>query len=182
MKISVFGLGYVGSVSAGCLANLGHEVVGIDVSPSKVDMINAGQSPVIEAELDALIAEAVESGRLRAATQASQAVLASDISLVCVGTPSEDNGNLDLAYVERVCQEIGQALAGKDDYHVVVLRSTMLPGSTEERIIPILEDSAVRRARRMRARSRIRPRRARTSPVISTARVSGSARNTSTSS
>jgi GDP-mannose 6-dehydrogenase len=111
-------------------------------------MINAGQNPVIEAELDALIAEAVESGRLRAVTQASQAVLASDISLVCVGTPSEDNGNLDLAYVERVCQEIGQALAGKDNYHVVVLRSTILPGSTEERVIPILEEASRRRAGR----------------------------------
>ena len=146
MKISVFGLGYVGSVSAGCLANLGHDVIGVDVNPLKVDMINAGQSPVIEAELDTLIAEAVESGRLRAVTQASQAVLASDISLVCVGTPSEGNGNLDLAYLEGVCEEIGETLTRKDDYHVVVLRSTMLPGSTEERVIPILEEASSGRA------------------------------------
>jgi GDP-mannose 6-dehydrogenase len=146
VRISVFGLGYVGSVSAGCLASLGHEVIGIDVSPVKVNMINSGQSPVIEAELDDMIADATRSGRLRAVGQVAEAILASDISLVCVGTPSEDNGNLNLTYVERVCQEIGQALAEKDDYHVVVLRSTILPGSTEERLIPILEEYSGRRA------------------------------------
>jgi GDP-mannose 6-dehydrogenase len=142
VKISVFGLGYVGSVSVGCLAALGHEVIGVDVNPTKVDMINAGQSPVIEAGLHDLIAEGVEAGQIKATTQASEAIIASDVSLVCVGTPSADSGNLDLTYVERVCQEIGQALAKKDGYHVVVMRSTMLPGSTEERVIPALESSS----------------------------------------
>ncbi|GAB4534148.1 MAG: nucleotide sugar dehydrogenase [Anaerolineae bacterium] len=146
MKISVFGLGYVGSVSVGCLATLGHKVIGVDVNPVKVDMINAGQSPVIEAGLDALIAEGVESGRVRAVTDASEAVALSDVSLVCVGTPSADNGNLDLVFVERVCQDIGRALSHKDDYHVVVLRSTVLPGSTQGRLIPILEEFSGKRA------------------------------------
>jgi UDP-N-acetyl-D-mannosaminuronate dehydrogenase len=141
MKISVFGLGYVGSVSAACLAALGHEVIGVDVNPMKVDMINAGQSPVIEAGLDALIAEGVEAGRLSADIGAGEAIAASDASIICVGTPSDSNGNLNLAFVERVCREIGQALASKEDYHIVVVRSTMLPGSTEERVIPILESA-----------------------------------------
>ncbi len=148
MIIGVFGLGYVGSVSAGCLAALGHEVIGVDVNPLKVEMINAGQSPVIEAELGALIARGVDTGRLRAEANAWEAVAASDVSLVCVGTPSESNGNLNLASVERVCQQIGQALAKKEGYHVVVVRSTMLPGSTEERVIPILESASGRQAGR----------------------------------
>jgi GDP-mannose 6-dehydrogenase len=146
--IGVFGLGYVGSVSAGCLTALGHEVVGVDVNPIKVEMINAGQSPVIEAELDALIARGVETGRLRAETSAWEAIAVSDVSLVCVGTPSESNGNLNLTSVERVCQQIGQALAKKEGYHIVVVRSTMLPGSTEGRVIPILESASGRQAGR----------------------------------
>jgi GDP-mannose 6-dehydrogenase len=148
VKTSVFGLGYVGCVSAGCLAALGHEVIGVDVNPVKVNMINAGRSPVIEAGLDDLIAGEVQAGRLRAVTDASEVIFGSDISLVCVGTPSDENGDLDLTYVERVCEEIGQALARKDGYHVVVMRSTMLPGSTEERVIPILERSSGCRAGR----------------------------------
>jgi GDP-mannose 6-dehydrogenase len=146
VKISVFGLGYVGSVSAGCLAALGHEVIGVDVNPLKTGMINARQSPVIEAGLEALIAGGVEAGRLRADTRAYEAISASDVSLVCVGTPSDDNGNLNLTYVKRVCQEIGEALARKDGYHVVVMRSTMLPGSTEELVIPALEKASGRQA------------------------------------
>ena len=148
MRVSVLGLGYVGSVSAGCLTALGHTVVGVDISRMKVDLINAGRGPVIEAGLDALIAEAVAAGRLRATTDAREAVLATDLSLVCVGTPSDANGNLNLIFVERVCQEIGQALAHKDGYHVVMLRSTMLPGSLEQRVIPVLEAASGRRAGR----------------------------------
>jgi len=139
VRISVFGLGYVGSVSAGCLTALGHEVIGVDVSPMKADLINAGRSPVVEADLEALIAKGVAAGKLGADTSASEAVAASDLSLICVGTPSDSNGSLDLTFVERVCQEIGQALASKDGYHVVVMRSTVLPGSTEQRVIPVLE-------------------------------------------
>jgi GDP-mannose 6-dehydrogenase len=146
VKISVFGLGYVGCVSAGCLTALGHEVIGVDVNPTKVNMINAGQTPVIEEGLDELIADGVKRGKLRAVTEASEAIATSDISLVCVGTPSDDNGNLELTYVDRVCQQIGHVLATRDGYHVVVMRSTMLPGSTEERVIPTLERASGRRA------------------------------------
>jgi len=148
VKISIFGLGYVGSVSAACLAALGHEVIGVDVNPMKVAMINGGQSPVIEAELDALIAEGVKTGRLQADTDANEAVAASEVSLICVGTPSNDNGDLNLTYVERVCREIGRALAEKSNYHVVVVRSTLLPGSTEGKVIPLLEESSGRQAGR----------------------------------
>ncbi|MBN1219966.1 MAG: UDP-glucose/GDP-mannose dehydrogenase family protein [Anaerolineae bacterium] len=142
MKVSVFGLGYVGSVSMGCLAALGHEVIGVDVNPIKVEIINAAQSPVIEAGLDVLISQGVKTGRIKATTSAPEAIAKSDISLICVGTPSDDNGNLNLTYVERVCREIGRALVRKSDYHVITIRSTMLPGSTEEQVIPILEKAA----------------------------------------
>jgi GDP-mannose 6-dehydrogenase len=142
MRLSVFGLGYVGSVSVGCLAAQGHTVTGVDVSPMKVDLINAGRSPVIEAGLEDLIAAAVAAGRLRATSQAAEAVRQSDVVMVCVGTPSNGNGNLDFTYVDRVCKDIGQALAGRSDYPVVMIRSTVLPGSTEERFIPILETTS----------------------------------------
>lgn len=148
MKISVFGLGYVGCVSAGCLTALGHEVIGVDVNPMKVDMINAGHCPVVEVGLDALIGTAIPAKRLRADTSAGAAVIDSDASLICVGTPSDNNGNLDLTFVERVCKEIGQALVDKEGYHTIVVRSTMLPGSTEERVIPILESVSGRKAGR----------------------------------
>jgi GDP-mannose 6-dehydrogenase len=111
-------------------------------------MINSGQSPVIEQDLDDLIAQGVEQGQITATTVAGEAIAASDVSLICVGTPSNGNGNLNLTYVERVCQEIGEALATADQYHVVVVRSTMLPGSIEERVIPVLEKASGRRARR----------------------------------
>lgn len=146
MNLNVFGLGYVGSVSAACFAALGRRVIGVDVNALKVELINAGRSPVIEPGLDQLIEEMVGKGRLSATTRADEAVAMSDVSLVCVGTPSDGNGNLDYTYVERVCREIGAALARKDDYHVVVIRSTVLPGTTEARLIPILEQASGRRA------------------------------------
>jgi GDP-mannose 6-dehydrogenase len=146
VRISVFGLGYVGSVSAGCLAALGHDVIGVDVNPMKVELIASGQSPVIEAELDDIIGRSVSGGRLCATTNALDAVALSDTSLICVGTPSNGNGNLNLNFVERVCEQIGQALAAKDGYHVVIVRSTMLPGSTEQCVIPLLESASGRTA------------------------------------
>jgi GDP-mannose 6-dehydrogenase len=144
MKISIFGLGYVGSVSAACMAALGHEVVGVDINPDKVAIINAGASPAIEKDMDALVRSGAQAGRLKATVCAVDAVLETDLSFVCVGTPSADNGSLDLKYVERVCREIGEGIAGKPGYHTVVIRSTMLPGNTEERIIPILEQASGR--------------------------------------
>jgi GDP-mannose 6-dehydrogenase len=139
MKLSVFGLGYVGCVSAACFAREGHEVVGVDVNPTKTEIINGGQSPIVEAGINDLIGEMVAARRLRATTDSADAVLNSEISLICVGTPSNVNGSLDLTYVKRVCQEIGAALETKREFHVVVMRSTMLPGTIEGVVVPTLE-------------------------------------------
>jgi GDP-mannose 6-dehydrogenase len=138
-RISIFGLGYVGSVSSACLAAAGHDVIGVDLAEAKVRAIGRGESPIVEEGLSDLMAEVVASGRLRATTDVNEAIAASDVSLICVGTPSLANGSLDLGYVERVSDGIGRALAAKGTYHVVVVRSTMLPGSTEARVIPTLE-------------------------------------------
>jgi GDP-mannose 6-dehydrogenase len=146
MKLSVFGLGYVGCVSAACFAREGFDVTGVDVNPTKVSIINAGQSPIVEAGVGELIAEMVGAGRLRATSDSAEAVRASDLSLVCVGTPSKPNGSLDLTYVERVCREIGEALASKASRHTVVLRSTMLPGTIESVVRPALESASGRKA------------------------------------
>ena len=139
MKVSVFGLGYVGSVSAASFAADGHEVVGVDVNADKVAAVNAGRSPIVEPGLEEQLAEAVSAGRLRATTDTADAVAATEVSLLCVGTPSRKNGSLDLTYLERVASQIGQELAKKDAYHVVVVRSTVLPGTTHEIVIPALE-------------------------------------------
>jgi GDP-mannose 6-dehydrogenase len=139
MRLSVFGLGYVGCVSAACFAGDGHEVVGVDVNPTKVEIINSGRSPIVEAGINELIGETVAAGRLRATTSSAEAVAATEVSLVCVGTPSRENGSLDLAYVKRVCQEIGAAMEAKRERHTVVIRSTMLPGTIEGTVVPALE-------------------------------------------
>jgi GDP-mannose 6-dehydrogenase len=139
MKISVFGLGYVGSVSAACLAAQGHEVVGVDVNPTKVDLMSQGRAPVVEERIGELTAEVVASGALRATTDVAEAIGASEISLICVGTPSAANGSLSTTYLERVAEQIGGVLAGLDRWHTVVFRSTMLPGTCTDLLIPILE-------------------------------------------
>jgi GDP-mannose 6-dehydrogenase len=139
MNVSVFGLGYVGSVSAACFAEDGHNVIGVDVNADKVASLNEGRSPIVEKGLDQLIADNATNGRLRATTSTHDAVRDSEISLICVGTPSRKNGSLDLTYLERVAEQIGEALKDKDDYHVVVVRSTVLPGTTHEVVIPALE-------------------------------------------
>lgn len=146
MKVSVFGLGYVGSVSAACLARDGHTVIGVDLDAHKVAAVASGRSPVIETGLDKLMKDAVQAGRLCATSDGRAAVQASDVSLICVGTPSNGNGSLDLQYVDRVCIEIGTALAEKNDYHVVVVRSTVLPETVEGRLIPLLEAHSQRSA------------------------------------
>ncbi|MFB9721248.1 nucleotide sugar dehydrogenase [Planobispora longispora] len=142
MKISVFGLGYVGCVSAACLAARGHEVIGVDVNQTKIDLINGGRTPVVEERIGELVAETVDSGALRATADVAEAVASTEISLVCVGTPSAPNGSLSTVYLERVSEEIGRALAGRGDRHTVVFRSTMLPGTCEGLLIPILERSS----------------------------------------
>jgi GDP-mannose 6-dehydrogenase len=139
MNVSVFGLGYVGCVSAAALAAEGHRVVGVDVNPDKVRSIAEGRSPIVEPGLDELVREVALAGRLTATTDTAEAVRDSEVSLLCVGTPSRKNGSLDLSYLERVSEEIGGHLRGKADYHVVVVRSTVLPGTTHDVVIPTLE-------------------------------------------
>lgn len=146
MKISIFGLGYVGAVSAGCLAKEGHEVIGVDPYQPKVDLINQGQTPVIEKDIGEIIAAASKAGTLRATTDVRDAVMNSEMSLICVGTPSQLNGSLDLKYVRSVCEQIGAILRDKKDFHVVVARSTMLPGSMRSVVIPALEDASGKEA------------------------------------
>jgi GDP-mannose 6-dehydrogenase len=139
MRVSVFGLGYVGSVSAASFAADGHDVVGVDVNADKVAAINAGKSPIVEPGLDDLLAQNVADGRLRATTNTTDAIRSTDVSLICVGTPSRRNGSLDLTHLERVSEQIGAALRDQPSYHVVVVRSTVLPGTTHEVVIPTLE-------------------------------------------
>ena len=142
MKISIFGLGYVGAVSAACLAAHGHEIVGVDSNSTKVDLINAGTAPIVEDQVGELIARARAESRLSATNSVSDAVRKTSVSIVCVGTPSQLNGNLDLSFVRRVCEEIGQSLRDKREFHVIVIRSTILPGSMRNVVIPMLEASS----------------------------------------
>lgn len=148
MRVSVFGLGYVGCVTAACLARDGHDVLGVDVNAAKVADLNAGRAPFVEPGLDQLIASAVRSGRFTATTDPQDAVRRSELGLVCVGTPSLADGGQNLDYVRRVCQEIGEALAARDAYFCVVIRSTLLPGVFEEAVIPVLELASGRKAGR----------------------------------
>jgi GDP-mannose 6-dehydrogenase len=138
-SVSVFGLGYVGCVSAACFASEGHRVIGVDVSGAKVEQINAGRSTIVEEGIASLVAEGVTAGRLSATTDVRAAVLGSNISLVCVGTPSRPNGSIDLAYVVRVSQQIGAALREKGRWHTVVIRSTVMPGTIDAHVIPAIE-------------------------------------------
>ena len=142
MKISVFGLGYVGAVSAACLARNGHTVVGVDTNPDKVAHSNAGNPPVVEPGLGDLLKTAVSAGTFRATSDTAEAILSTDISIVCVGTPKQKNGNLSLDAVRSVCQQIGAVLARKPAGHVVVIRSTMLPGTMRNVVIPALEEAS----------------------------------------
>jgi len=139
MRVSVFGLGYVGAVTGGCIARMGHKVIGVDVNTAKVAMINEGIPPVIEEGLSELMAKVTGCGAFTATESAKNAIADSDVALVCVGTPSSPNGSLSTELVKRVCDQIGEALAEKDDYFVVAIRSTVLPGTVEDVAIPILE-------------------------------------------
>jgi len=145
-RVSVFGLGYVGAVTAACLAHKGHEVVGVDVNPLKVEMMESGQAPVLEPRLKELIEEGHRSARLRATTDTHSAVHQSDVSFVCVGTPSLRNGCLDLNSVKHSCQDIGEALRSKKGFHTVVIRSTILPGTAMSVIIPAIEEASGKRS------------------------------------
>jgi GDP-mannose 6-dehydrogenase len=141
-SISVFGLGYVGTVTAACLSYQSHNVIGVDLSRTKVDAINSGNSPIVEPRVSELIAASHKAERLHATTSAEEAVLNSDVSFLCVGTPSLRNGKLDLGHIEPVCREIGEILKKKNSFHMVVLRSTVLPGTAETIVVPTLENAS----------------------------------------
>ena len=146
MRISIFGLGYVGAVSAACLAADGHQVLGVDPVAEKVDHINRGLSPIVETGIDELIAQAVANGTLRATQDPAAAIQQTDLSFVCVGTPSQSNGNLDLRFIRRICEQIGRCLQSKPDRHTVVIRSTILPGTMRNVVIPTLEEFSRKKA------------------------------------
>lgn len=144
--VSVFGLGYVGAVTASCLAKAGHRVIGVDVNPMKVEMLESGRAPVFEPGLNELLAEGRQACRLHATRDPKVAVDQSEISFLCVGTPSLHNGALDVSAVKRCCEEIGKALRSKNDFHWIVLRSTVLPGTATSLAIPSIEAASGKRA------------------------------------
>jgi len=146
MKISVFGIGYVGVVSAACLAKDGHEVIAVDIDPGKINAINAGNSPIVEEGIDDLVREVVAAGKLTATSDTQFAIDNSDASFICVGTPSAPDGSVGLSYVVDVCRNIGTAMASKEAYHSVIVRSTIVPGSTESSCIPVLEETSGKKA------------------------------------
>jgi GDP-mannose 6-dehydrogenase len=148
MDIAIFGLGYVGAVSAACLSRAGHTVIGVDSNQGKAQLINEGRSPVVEKDVDAMIASAVAEGQLRATTDHRAAIRDSELAIVCVGTPSSGNGDLDLTYVRRVCADIAEVLRAKDGFTAIVVRSTVLPGTLCNVVIPILESGSSKRAGR----------------------------------
>jgi GDP-mannose 6-dehydrogenase len=143
--ISIFGLGYVGAVTAACLASRGHKIIGVDPNPLKVQRVGSGMSPIVEAKVPEMIADAHTRGLISATTEASVAIANSEISFISVGTPSQRNGKLDLSHIRKVCADIGQALRLKDEFHWVVVRSTVLPGTTENVIVPAIEAASGKR-------------------------------------
>ena len=145
-KISIFGLGYVGCVTAACFSSKGNKVIGIDVSVEKVELMASGKTPIFEPGIQDMISESFSKGLLTATTDIDDAVLSSDISFICVGTPSQANGKLDLKGIQHVCEQIGASLRKKDGFHIVVTRSTILPGTTADIIIPALESSSNKKA------------------------------------
>lgn len=146
LRISIFGLGYVGTVSAGCLADEGHEVFGVDPVLDKVDLINQGKAPIVEPQVGEILERVKLANRLHATQDPAEAIELTDLSFVCVGTPSQANGNLDLKYISRTCEQIGECIRNKHTFHTVVIRSTILPGTMHKIVIPSLEKSSGKRA------------------------------------
>lgn len=145
MRISIFGMGYVGAVTAACLAKEGHRVIGVEISKDKVEQITAGKSPLVEDKIVEIISDAVRQGALSATMDARSAINETDVSMICVGTPSRPNGDVDLTFVTRVSEKIGQVLKNKSGFHTLIYRSTIPPGTTEEVVIPILEELSGKR-------------------------------------
>ena len=145
MSISIFGLGYVGAVSLACLARDGHSVIGVDIDPTKLELIRSGKTPVVEEGMVELMAQVVASGRVSVTTNVVQAMLDSDLSLICVGTPSAANGSQDQSAMLRLAHDLGKAMRGKDGRHVFVFRSTLVPGTVEDVLKPIIERESGKR-------------------------------------
>ena len=143
-SISIFGMGYVGAVTAACLASRGHKIIGVDPNPLKVQRIASGMSPIVEAGVQEMIASAHTEGLISATQDPAVAIAQSEISFISVGTPSQRNGKLDLSHIRNVCRDIGHALRAKNSIHRVVVRSTVLPGTTENVIVPAIESSILR--------------------------------------
>lgn len=146
MRISIFGMGYVGCVSGACFAEMGHTVLGVEPNPVKVELINSGKSPIIEKDLDTLLLKVVQNGSFKATADWQQAIKDSDLAIVCVGTPSRPNGGIDLRFVQRVCEQIGSALAARSSRFTVVIRSTVMPGTMKQLVIPALETASGKQA------------------------------------
>ncbi|MBD3343461.1 MAG: nucleotide sugar dehydrogenase [Chitinivibrionales bacterium] len=146
MRICVFGLGYVGCVSGACLAKLGHHIIGVDTNPLKTEMINNGKSPVVEQGIDTLIADVIRNNQYSATLDVREAMDQSDVGMICVGTPSRSNGSLDKAFIRRVSEQIGAVLRNRNDYFDVVVRSTVLPGTVDELVIPTIETVSGKKA------------------------------------
>jgi GDP-mannose 6-dehydrogenase len=145
MKISVFGLGYVGCVTGACLAQLGYEVTGVDINERKIEMINKGVSPIIEKDIDQIIKSMIDKKRFTATSSTAEAIERTDAAIICVGTPSKENGSLDLSYILKVIEQIGQSLENKNEYFVVIMRSTIFPGTIQKFVIPVLEKNSKKR-------------------------------------
>ncbi|MBN2735783.1 MAG: nucleotide sugar dehydrogenase [Spirochaetales bacterium] len=142
MRISIFGLGYVGVVSAACLSSAGHTIIGVDINNTKIEMMNSGKSPIIEKDVEKILAESIKNNLIRATIDTDEAILNTDYSLICVGTPSNKNGSLDIKYIESVTKQIAQALKKKEKPHFLIYRSTMVPGTVRQLIIPLLEQES----------------------------------------
>ena len=149
-NISIFGLGYVGCVSIGCLAKNGHNITGVDVSPVKVNQINSGLATIIEKDIDQIIDEQYKAGRIKATTDYKEAILGTDISIVAVGTPSTSKGHLNLSYMFKVAENFGEVLAGKEGFHVIAIRSTVMPG-TADKFATIIEEKSGKSAHSIRS-------------------------------
>ena len=146
MKVTVIGTGYVGLVTGVGLASKGHKVICVDVIQEKVDQINQGITPIYEKDLDNLLKEVIEKETLQATTDIKRAILSSELSMICVGTPTADDGSIDLTYIKKVSEDVGQALKEKNDYHVVTVKSTVVPGTTRDVILPLLEHHSAKKA------------------------------------
>jgi GDP-mannose 6-dehydrogenase len=144
-NISIFGLGYVGAVSTACLAEMGYSVIGVDIDQKKIELMNKGLSPIFEKDLPEMIKKYKDAGRLSVTSDAKSAVLNSELSIICVGTPSMEEGAVDLNFIRKVCGDIGEAIKCKNEFHVICIRSTLPSGTTRNVLVPIIEEHSCKK-------------------------------------